>query len=136
MSITIPNPPDLPNTPGGNSAELAAQRRITSAFIRRLPVTVTLIPREKTPKPAGGFTWAEKTPRTPQVMTLIESPADPVPTRTLDGIVRVVQFELLGEWDAYMAHYDIFTHQGKDFEVIEIFHENGYERRALVSARG
>jgi hypothetical protein len=30
----------------------------------------------------------------------------------------------------------VFSHQGKEWEVVDLFFDNGYERRALVSARG
>lgn len=72
-------------------------------------------------------------------MTLIEQATqagEPRPVRTVDGVERVVEFELLGEHDALLATHDVFTHQDKEWEIIGVFYENGYERRALVSARG
>lgn len=141
MSITIPNPPGAGQWEGGGSspAELAAQRRLTKAFIARLPVTLILTPRSREKTSSGGLKWVEGTPRDPQIMTLIELgtiSGQPNPIRTVDGIERTVEFELLAEWDAQLARYDVFEYQGKDWELIDLFYENGYERRALVSARG
>jgi hypothetical protein len=139
MSITIPNPPDSPGGDGLSTSEVATQRRLTTAFINRLPTTVILTPRARQKSPTGGVKWVEGEARDAQTMTLIElgtAAGNPEPVKTVDGIERTVQFELLGEWDAELARYDTFTHQGKDWEVIDLFYDNGYERRALVSARG
>lgn len=119
--------------------DLALNRKLTKQFIDVLPVTLTLTPNARTRSATGGFTFAAGTPRAPQVFTLIEQgtvSGMPRPEITLDGIVRVVEFELLGEYDSELARYDTFTHQGKEFEVVDLFYDNGYERRALVSARG
>lgn len=116
--------------------DLATNRKLTKDFIDALPVELVLTPRARVRKPAGGYGWEDQTPRAPQTMTLIEPGGDQRPTVTADGIERVVEFELLGEWNAEMARGDVFTHQGKDWELVEIFYENGYERRALVSGRG
>lgn len=114
-------------------------RSLTTAFIWQRPVTLVLTPRKRVKRPAGGFGWESLPPRGPQVMTLIEQGTvggQPKPNFTVDGIVRVVEFELLGEWDAQIARDDVFTYQGRDWEVIDLFIDNGYETRALVSARG
>lgn len=119
--------------------DLATNRMLTKAFIDFLPVELTLIPRAKVKKPAGGFAWEDQAPRDPQTFTLIESGTVgglPRPTVTADGVERVVEFELLGEWNAEVARFDVFTHQGKEWEVVDLFFDNQYERRALVSARG
>ena len=68
--------------------DLPANRRLTKHFIDQLPVVVTLTPRSRVSKPAGGFVWAEQAPRAPQTFTIIEQPADPVPTVTVDGVER------------------------------------------------
>lgn len=136
MSITIPNPPGLPNTPGATSLELAAQRRTTKAFIDRLPTTLILTPRSRVRKPAGGWVWEDQADRLPQVFTLIEHSGPPEMVRAQDGVDRRVEFELLGEWDSQMAVGDVFSHKGKDWEIVEMWFENDYERRARVTARG
>lgn len=117
-------------------ANLALNRKLTRAFIAANPVTLVLTPRTREKKPAGGWAWAEGTPRDPQTLTLIEPRTDPLPTVTVDGVERVVRFTLLGAHDSLLDTGDIFSHQGKDWEVVEMFFDNGYERRGLVTARG
>lgn len=132
MEIIVPNPVLAPPTLGAN-------RRLTKAFIDANPVTLTLIPRTRQKKAAGGWAWVEQTPRDPQVMTLIEQTGlsgEPRPQVTMDGVEREVEFQLLGEWDSVIARGDVFTHSGKDWEVIDLYIDNGYETRAMVSARG
>lgn len=115
---------------------LLAQRKATRAFIAVNPVSLALIPREKVKQPAGGFRWSEKDPRPSQTMTLLEQTGLSAPTVTLDGVERRVEFGLLAEWDAAMAVGDVFLHQSRTWEIVGIAYDNGYERRALVSARG
>lgn len=137
MSIIIPSPPGA--GVGSGSAAQEVQRKLTSAFIAALPTVITLTPRSIVRQPSGGFTLLEGTPRAPQTMTVIEQTGldgQPVPRATLDGVERAVSFEIVAEWDAAIARRDIFTHQGKDWEVIDVYFDNGYEKRVLVSARG
>jgi hypothetical protein len=118
---------------------LPLHRRLTKAFIDANPVTIVLTPRTKDKKPAGGWVWVDGTPRDPQVMTLIEQTGlsgQPKPVVTVDGVERVVEFILLGEWDSLMGRNDVFVYQSKDWEVVDLYFDNGYEQRALVSARG
>lgn len=119
--------------------DLATNRRLTKAFIDHAPVTITLIPRAKVKKPAGGFAWEEQTPRAPQVVTITEQSTiggQPRPNVTTDGIERSVEFILIAEYNAQVARGDVFTHAGRDWEVVDLYIDNGYEIRALVSARG
>jgi hypothetical protein len=132
--IIIPNPSSEPG-----ERELAQQRRVTSAFISQKPDTITFIPRTKSKKPAGGWVWVDGTPKNPQIVSFIEvsaSGGNPVPIVTLDGLERRAEMEIVAEWDADVDRYDVFTHQGKDWEVIDLFYDNGYETRAWVSGRG
>lgn len=116
--------------------DLATNRRLTKAFIDHYPVTLTLVPRQKVKKPAGGWAWEELDPREPQVMTLIQPGDLERPTVTADGLERTADFELVAEHSALVARGDVFTHQGRDWEVTEISYDNGYEIRALVVSRG
>lgn len=119
--------------------DLTTNRRLTKAFIDHAPVTITLIPRAKVKKPAGGFAWEEQAPREPQVVTITEQSTvggQPRPTVTTDGLEREVEFILIAEHTAQIARSDVFTHQGKEWEVVDLYIDNGYEIRALVSARG
>lgn len=117
--------------------ELTVQRKLTHAFILTQPVEITLTPRAKVKMPAGGFVWQEGDPRAPQTMRLIEpSNSAPKPTVTADGIEREVTFFLLGEWDATIGLFDIFTHAGYDWEIVQLAHHNGWETRASVARYG
>jgi len=119
--------------------DLAVNRRLTKAFIDYLPVTLVLVPQVKVKKPAGGWVLEDGTPRTPQVMTLIEQTGlsgQPQPTRTVDGVERKVEFEVVAEWNAAISADDWFVYQGKEFRVIDLWIDNGWEKRALVVARG
>lgn len=120
------------------TVDLATNRRLTKAFIDQLPTTLVLTPHRRVRGASGAFENQELPPREPQTFTIIEGGgvgALPRPTVTQDGVERVVEFELLGEHTAELAPRDTFTHQGKEWEVIDLFYDNGYERRALVSAR-
>lgn len=137
--VTTPAPEDDSPVSIGSGINLPLNRKLTKAFIAFNPVTVVLTPRARVKKPAGGFGWQEGTARDPQVMTVIEQTGlsgQPKPLRTVDGVERVVEFELLGAYGATIARDDVFSYQGKDWEVIDLYHDNGYEVRALVSARG
>lgn len=118
---------------------LTVNRRLTKAFIDQNPVEIVMTPRHRERTAAGGFQWVDHRPRSPQVMTLIETGGVggiPRPTITQDGIDRVIEFQLLAEHDARMERYDVFEHDGKEWEVVELYHDNGYERRANVTRRG
>ena len=119
--------------------DLAVQRRLTLAFIAQIPATLVLTPRTRTRQPAGGYVFVPGTPREPVTVTFIENTAQsgqPIPTRTLDGVERVVEMQVVCPWGTPAAVYDTFTHQGKEWEVIGIFYDNGYETRLMVSGRG
>lgn len=117
-------------------SELTVQRRLTTAFINTQPVVLALIPRTKVKKPAGGFVWEDQPPRAPQTLRLIEPGGMPPPVVTADGVERTVDFELLGEHSAVIGLWDYFLHDGAEWEVVQLLHFNGWERRAVVSRRG
>lgn len=117
--------------------ELTVQRKLTHAFILTQPVQITLTPRSKVKMPAGGFVWQSQAPRAIQTMRLIEpSNSGPKPTVTADGIEREVDFILLGEHDATIGLFDIFSHAGYDWEIVQLYHHNGWETRASVARYG
>lgn len=119
-----------------NPLELPTQRRLTKAFIDTMPVTITLTPRLQERKASGGYTWAEQAPRVPQVLRLVEPSGAPQIVTTADGKERLIEFLLIGQHDAEIGVYDIFTHEGLDYEVLSLYHFNGWERRAQVARRG
>ena len=111
-------------------------RAQTSAFIAMIPSTLVLTPHSRAQKPSGGWAWDPQPDRDPQGMSIVEPKGNPQPTVTLDGIVRTVDFEVIGEWDAAIEVGDTFDYRGRSWEVVEVWIDNGYEKRALVSARG
>lgn len=119
-----------------STLELDVQKRLTTAFINTAPVTVTLQPRTKGRTSSGGFVWQKGVPRQPQVMRLIEVNSTvgvaPEPTLTADGQQREMKMILLGEWDAVIGQNDTFEAVGYHWEVVELAHFNGWERRAQV----
>lgn len=118
-------------------SDVEIQRKLTHAFIQTQPVVIQLIPRSYEQQPAGGSTWIEQTPREPQVLRLVEpSNSAPTPVTTADGIEREVEFMLLGEWDAQIGQNDIFTYMNLHWEVVQLAHFNGWERRASVARYG
>lgn len=114
----------------------AIQRRLTKAFIDVRPVSLSLIPRERLQQPSGGTKWAELPARETQVFTLVEPSGTPAPVRTLDGKERVIEFMLVGEHDAELGVYDVFSHGGHEWEVLYLHYPNGWETRAEVARRG
>lgn len=118
------------------TTELTIQRRLTVAFIDTQPVPLVLTPRIRVKQPSGGMKLEEQPPRAEQTFRLVE-PSNPArPTRTADGVERVVEFLLLGSYDAQIGVYDVFYHAGGDWEVIFLYHFNGWEHRAEVARHG
>lgn len=138
MTITIPNPPDRPGDGYlEHSLEMDLQRRITAEFISTQPVMVTLTPRLKVKTATGGYAWAKQEDRPVQRMRLVESSGVPAELRSSDGQMRQLEFMLLGEWDAVIGQYDIFEFEpGQWWEVADLYHFNGWERRASVIRYG
>ena len=137
MSIVLPNPPDLPGDGEPSvSYELDVQRRLTSYFISTQPVYLDLVPRSKVKQPTGGFVWESSPARQTQRMRLVEPSTPSIPYTGSDGQVRETEFELLGEWDSVLGRYDRFSLDGKGWEIAELYHYNGWERRAAVIAYG
>lgn len=117
--------------------ELAAQRRLTAAFIAADPETVVLIPRISQKTTAGGRTWVEQPPRVSQQFKVVERVSGAaIETHVIGGQQREEEMTLLGSWDAVIEARDIFTLRGSDWEVIEVQWDNGYERRAAVRRYG
>lgn len=119
--------------------ELAAQRRITEAYVAANPSSIVLTPRKKV-KSGTGITWQDQPPRAAQTFRLIDqsSPSGNQPTAiTIDGAQRKVQYQLLGTWDTEVGLYDYWVDaEGFRCEVAELLPDNGYEQRAQVVRYG
>lgn len=135
MSIIIPNPPEAPSGFTGFGDEIDIQRRLTVEFIDTAPIMITLIPRTRVKQPTGGFAYQEQTPRDPQKMRLIEPyhvGSLPIMLTGSDGIQRELELMLLGRWDCDLEKYDIFEHDGRRYEIAQLYFFNGWEQRAEV----
>jgi PKD repeat protein len=116
------------------SEETIANRRITQAFIDARPSVVKLTPRTRYMLGNGAWKWQNGTPRADQVMRVIEQGPPEVFTTT-DGLQRRIDYVLLAPWDAGLAKGDVFPYDGDTIEVIETYHNNGYEIRAACERR-
>lgn len=116
--------------------DLSVQRKLTAAFIATQPVELVLTPRVRERQPTGGTKWVEQTPRPPQTLRLVEPGGYPAPVRTADGKERVVEYMLLGMPEDTIGVYDVFEAFGDRWEVVFLYHENGWETRAEVARHG
>lgn len=120
-------------------AELRLHRRNTKAFIDWDPVTVTLTPVTSERTAAGGTREIVGTPRAPQVFRLLPQSGSgrPLVAATRDGAQREADYVLLGEHGAQVATGDRWKgDDDREWEVMDIVHDNHYETRALVVERG
>lgn len=116
--------------------EQRAQRRITKAYVKAQPELINLVPHERLVDDQGGWTYIKKQPRFTQMFRLIEA-GQPGSNATrdvtgIDGISREVEFLLLGDHCAEVELYDRFELNGDEFEVVDIWADNGWEKRASV----
>lgn len=122
------------------SGELRAQRRVTQQFIAANPIAVTLTPANYTRTSAGGKTRSVGPSRDEQMFRLIDqstaSGSVPGPIRAADGTNRTVTHMLLGYHDSIMEVGDRWEANGYTYEIVDMFPDNGYERRARVSRYG
>jgi hypothetical protein len=120
------------------TSELNVQRKLTKAFIDTMPRSLVLTPRTRSTTIAGGYVYVLGTPKPAQVLRLVEADRGQLedPIRTQDGLERSNAYMLLGEWDADIEVDDIFTFEGDDFTVIQMYYDNGWEIRAKVTRHG
>jgi hypothetical protein len=72
------------------------------------------------------------------VFSLIE-PSDSgfrLPAVIAEGSQQSFDFLLLGSYDAIVEENDVFTHDGKEYKVVTLMIDNGYETRAMVLRHG
>lgn len=130
----MPVIPEVPLVAG--SPEIAAQRRLTYAFIMADPTVIALTPRRRFKQPSGSYVWEDDPPRPEQTFKLIPMAAGTKPTTILNGVERIADYTLLGNHDAVMEVHDWFIINHQKYTVIELADGHGYETKALVEAHG
>lgn len=117
---------------------LAENRAATEAFINAAPVDLVLTPRVKQSDGTGGRQMVLGDPRSSQRFSLLEpsNSGYQEPLATRDGQQTTFDFMLLGKYDAVFAEDDVFTYDGKEYKVVTVMADNGYEKRALVLRHG
>jgi hypothetical protein len=123
------------------AGELQHMRRVTKMFIAANTYPVTLTPAAYVRTGSGGKVRSNGPSRDEQMMRLIDQSGStgsvPGPVRGEDGVNRTVTHMLLGAHDAEMEVGDRWTGaDGLVYEIVEMFPDNGYERRARVSRYG
>lgn len=122
-----------------SQAELTAQRANTAAFIAANPTVLILIPRTRQ-KDGSGSRFVNGEPRAPQSLRLIDQSTSrnviPGLVQTSDGRERLVDFMLLGPYNADIRRWDYWTDASGTWEVAEIYPDNQYEVRAAVVRHG
>lgn len=113
--------------------EVERQRQMTRAFINADPTVITLTPYVETITAGGGRRLEPGTPRPDQTFKLIPMTFDQRPTVTAGGVERIIDYTLLGEWDAEGAVWDRFTLEDPNeyYLVVAITDGHGYERKFL-----
>lgn len=121
---------------GLSFGELTVQRRLTKIFIACDPTDLALTPRTRVRTPTGGWSYVDGPARPTQRFKLIRMSANQKPTTTVDGQVRIIDFTLLGLWDAQVGLYDYWRDDASHvYEVVEIVPEIGYQTKALIERR-
>lgn len=116
--------------------ELDVQRRLTREFIASGPTTIALIPSEAVVRANGGTSMSDGTPRTPQQFKLIPMTFNQRPTFTIDGVDRIIDYTLLGEWNSVMEVWDHWDDgEGGTNVIIALTDGHGYEKKGLVERR-
>lgn len=119
------------------AAELAAQRSMTTWFIRADQQSVTLERTEWIDDGAGGTYKGGVTPLAAQVMRLIPlRDVGSVQRMTANGQSVEPTYALLGQWDADMERWDTFTIAGSVYEVVFVQENRQYETKGEVFYRG
>lgn len=118
------------------SAEIAAQRRITRAFIAADEDQVVLRRSIRTPDGAGGYETSPPVPLPSQGMRLIPLQSGATERVTLDGVLVAPVYALLGDWFADMERWDLFTMNGRRYQVVFINENRSYEVKGEVTYLG
>jgi hypothetical protein len=113
--------------------EVDRQRRMTKAFIDADPTVISLIPQNEVITPGGGRKLEQDQPRADQTFKVIPMTFDQRPTVTAGGVERIIDYTLLGTWDAEGAVWDRFTLSDPNeyYLVVAIADGHGYEKKFL-----
>jgi hypothetical protein len=114
-------------------AELNAQRALTAAFIAADATAVVLIPRQTVLNAAGARVMSDGSPRVVQSFKLSLLNFDERPTFTVAGQERVIDYHMIGRWDAAMAVHDYWLDaDGTKWEIVGFSTGFDYMRKAFV----
>ena len=118
-----------------SDTEIAAQTRITQAFINNDPTEIELFPQEEQITPNGGRTRVVGAARALQTFKLIPMTFDQRPTVTAGGVERIIDYHLLGMPDAVVLVDDVFfldDFPDDYFLVVAVSDGHQYEKKVLV----
>jgi hypothetical protein len=113
--------------------DVEVQRRQTEAFIAMDPRAIILTPVVETVTAGGGRATVAGTPRVEQTFKVIPMTFDQRPTVTAGGVERIIDYTLLGRWDAEGEVWDRFTLDGgaEYYQVVAISDGHQYEKKFL-----
>lgn len=119
--------------------EQRIQRKLTRAFIQTSPRCIQLVPYSRLRDDQGGWRYTRGETRPEQTFRFIEA-GQPGSNATrndlgVDGVRREYEFELLGEYCAVIDVGDRFTIKGVEYEVTDVWTDNGWETRASLIRR-
>lgn len=113
---------------------LTIQREQTRHFIAYDPQSIVLIPTVYSMTAQGGQSESAGSPRDAQDMRLIAlNPQQRITITTSGGRERIIDFHLLGTYDAEMEVGDHWLDaDGNRYEVVHIDAGHGYEKKGYV----
>jgi len=110
------------------------QVTMTAAFIATDPTTAALVPVVETRTATGGVAYTDGAPRVPQTFKLSVLNFDQRPEVTgAGGVVRKVDYHLIGMPDMAIAVGDHWTDGDRRYEVVGFTDGHGYETKAFVT---
>lgn len=122
------------------NTEQRVNRRLTQRFIQTSPRCIRLHPYERVKDDQGGWRFVAGELRPTQTFRFIEAgqPGSNAASTIIetDGVRREIELEILGEWCSEMEVYDRFELDDIKYEVIQIWPDNGWEKRGSVIRRG
>lgn len=118
------------------TAELAAQRLLTKAFVEADVIIVTLVRSEWVNDGAGGSYAQNPHSLAPQRMRLIPLQDKQQERFTSNGEQVQPGYKLLGLYDADMQRWDTFVLGGNRYEVVWVNENQQYQTKGEVAYRG